>query len=145
MTRNLPNIELSGYLGPAELPALVASSKAVLIPSRCFELLPLVLLEALCQSTPVVVSTMGELPRIVQDSQAGIVAKSSQDWVEAVTILDQDSELHESLSQNARNYYLSNYTPEAHLDHYLSIVHNGLEARQHRMVGRGLSSPDHEL
>jgi glycosyltransferase involved in cell wall biosynthesis len=142
LTENLPNVELIGYTDPAELPALVAACKAVLIPSRCFELLPLVLLEALCQSTPVVVSPMGELPRIAQCSQAGMVAQDTETWMEAITLLDSDKELHGTLSENARAYYLANYTPEAHLSHYLSIVWAGLGDAKPDMAGSVPLSPN---
>lgn len=130
LAEKLANVELAGYTDPSDLPSLIANSKAVLIPSRCYELLPLVLLEALCQSTPVVVAPMGELPRVVQSSRAGIVAENTGDWIEAVSLLENDDEMLETLSRNARSFYLNNYTAEVHLRQYLEFVSQSLETRR---------------
>ena len=119
---SLPNVELLGYLSPDELPQLMANSKAVLVPSKCYELLPLVILESFCQSTPVVVSAMGELPRIAQESGAGMVARTTQDWVEALSLLNNDTDLLASMSRRAREYYLRHNTPEIHLQTYLTMI-----------------------
>ena len=74
------------------------------------------------ESTPIVVSAMGELPRIAQESGAGLVAQTTQDWVEALTLLDQDADLLASMSRRAREYYLRHNTPEIHLQTYLTMI-----------------------
>lgn len=123
---NLPNVELAGYIEPDKLPELIAGSKAVLLPSRSYELLPLVLLEAFCQSTPVVVSPLGELPRIAHESGTGLVAQTTDEWVEALRTLDRSPEQIESMSKKARAYYLSHNSPSVHLKRYFSLLEPGL-------------------
>ena len=126
-SEGLANVELSGYIAPDRLPHLIAGCQAVLLPSRCYELLPLVLLEAFCQSTPVVVSPLGELPRIAHDSGSGLVARTTDEWVEAVRTLDRDPGLTDSMSKQARAYYLSHYSPDIHLERYFSLLEPGLK------------------
>lgn len=121
-TRDMPNVELLGYLEPDQLRSLLPQARAVLVPSRCFELLPLVILEAFVHETPVVVSDLGELPRIAGDSGGGMVASDPQAWCEAIATLGEDDELVETMGRNGRLYYEQNCSPEAHLAQYLERI-----------------------
>ncbi len=122
------NVTITGRLSRRELSHHYRRAKAVLVPSRCYELLPLVLLEALAHSTPVVVSPMGELPAVALESQAGLVAGPRKEWHSA---LDQLSEpdLVKRMGRMGRNFFEQNYTPEIHLKSYFDLIEKSLTPR----------------
>jgi glycosyltransferase involved in cell wall biosynthesis len=66
LTRQVgPNVELMGSLSHPETLRLMASARVLVQPSRIFEGLPMVLVEAAAQGTPSVVPDHGALPDVV--------------------------------------------------------------------------------
>ena len=71
-TRGRP-VKLEGYKDPFEAANLFAWSDFVLIPSRT-ESIPVVFSDALQAERPVIATPVGDLPRLVADGAAGILA-----------------------------------------------------------------------
>lgn len=65
-----PSVSMTGSIPANEVRSLMLSARALVIPSRWFEGLPMVLVEALSCGLPVVVSDHGALPETA--SQAGL-------------------------------------------------------------------------
>jgi glycosyltransferase involved in cell wall biosynthesis len=79
------------YLGPVAGQTkvdLLASAKALLIPSWAAETSSLVGMEALSSGTPVVAFASGALPEIVEDGRTGFVVRSEDAMAEAILQLD---------------------------------------------------------
>lgn len=69
-------VEQRGYLGKPEAEAAIASADFLLIPSR-IESIPVVFSDAMKLDCPVVVSPVGDLPRLVAEAECGLVAESA--------------------------------------------------------------------
>src|SRR5262249_26205653 len=67
-------VELTGAIAPDEVPALLNTVTAVLIPSRQ-EPFGLVALEAALMARPVVATRVGGLPEVVRHEQTGLLVK----------------------------------------------------------------------
>ncbi len=67
-----PNTQLRGWLSPAEVDQQIAVTDAVIVPSR-WEGFGLVVIEALRQGVPALVSDRGALPEVVGAGEGGVV------------------------------------------------------------------------
>lgn len=65
-----------GAYGPADLPAILAATDVVVVPSRG-ENFPFVIREALHGSVPVIAPAVGGIPEIVQDGVNGLLFRSN--------------------------------------------------------------------
>src|SRR5712691_6859885 len=68
LTASNANIRFLGYMTDQDLQGLYRQAVAVLVPSLCLEIFPLVILEAFRQRTPVVVRNLGGMPEILTES-----------------------------------------------------------------------------
>jgi glycosyltransferase involved in cell wall biosynthesis len=97
-------------LGP-----LYSGAIATIVPSLCEETFGLVILESLAQRTPVVTSSLGALPELVEYTGGGSVFR---DLVELERILaDLDRNPRPAVPRN-----LEHFSPEGHLAGYLRII-----------------------
>jgi len=68
-------LTLEGYMDPGEAAALFAWADFVCIPSR-IESIPVVFSDALQARKPVIATPVGDLPRLLQDGAAGVLAEA---------------------------------------------------------------------
>ena len=73
----LPNLTYRGHLDQDEITEVIASSTAVLMPSRWEEPGGITALEAMAVGTPVVAYRKGGLPEYVEETGAGVVIDAS--------------------------------------------------------------------
>lgn len=59
-----PSVRIAGELPPAEVREAMRSARVLVVPSLCFEALPMVVVEALACGTPVLTFTGGSVERI---------------------------------------------------------------------------------
>lgn len=65
------NVKILGRVDRAEMPRFYANSRALVLPSTCFEMCPLTILEAMSIGLPVVASQTGGLGELVDDGITG--------------------------------------------------------------------------
>jgi glycosyltransferase involved in cell wall biosynthesis len=68
-----PNARFIGQLGGAEMDAFYTQARIVVVPSECFEMCPLVILEAMSHGLPVIASRIGGIPELVDDGETGLL------------------------------------------------------------------------
>lgn len=92
--RSVPGVRFAGEVPATQVSALIASARAVLVPSLWEEpAVPRVVLEAFAAGVPVVVADRGALPDGVQDDRSGYVvpAEDADAWAERVGRLADDA------------------------------------------------------
>jgi glycosyltransferase involved in cell wall biosynthesis len=97
-----------------DVPALLAGADVLALPSR-IEGLPLVVLEAMAQGTPVVATRVGGTPEIVVDGEAGMLVEPGDvDALAAAlrTVLDDPKRAHR-LGEAGRRRVLERFSLEA--------------------------------
>lgn len=62
-----------------ELRALYRDAAAAVTPSRCYEVFPMVVLEAFREATPIIARALGPYPEIVEESGAGLTFETQDD------------------------------------------------------------------
>jgi glycosyltransferase involved in cell wall biosynthesis len=115
---------------PAAVPELLARARALLVPSRCYEGQPRVVLEAFAAGVPVVASRIGGLPELVEHAVNGLLVDvdDEQGWRDAVEQLIDDGE-SKRLGEGAYRTWQERFTPELALrkleDAYSTAIADG--------------------
>ena len=69
--QGIPNVELKGFVGGADLANLMGNAKLLIAPSVCYENCPLSILEAHSMGVPVVTMNSGGMAELVEDGKTG--------------------------------------------------------------------------
>ena len=129
MAQGSANIQFLGQLPQPRLQGLYQRAVALIIPSLCFEVFSLVAVEAFRHRTPVIVRNLGALAEIVEQSGGGFAYNTEEELRQAMDRLLGNAALRRELGQRGYEAYQENWTVEAHLKHYLSLIHNLSTAR----------------
>jgi glycosyltransferase involved in cell wall biosynthesis len=127
LARGLDHVRFLGRVHAAELPPLYAGAIALLCPSLWYEVFGIVALEAFAQKTPVIVSDMGALPEVVEDSGGGLVCRSSEELLEAMERVRRDEALRNELGARGHDAWLRLWTEEPHLERYFASIEEARE------------------
>jgi glycosyltransferase involved in cell wall biosynthesis len=100
-------IELVGYVGDAELAALLRRALALIFPSR-YEGFGIPVIEAMAAGAPVISSRAAALPEVVGTAGLFVDTHAAPDWADAIVALERDSVQREALiaagKERARAY-----------------------------------------
>lgn len=124
------NVQFLGNCSAGRLKTLYRNALATLVPSLCYEISPLVLGESWSQGTPVIARRLGALEEIVGRAAGGCLFGSASELESALRNLATDRSRRRQLGSNGKAYFLSEQTPEIHIERYLDLVDRHLERRQ---------------
>ena len=112
------HISYLGQLTHSEVMREIGTARLLIFPSIWPEPFGRSMIEAFATGTPVVASTAGSIPEIVQHEVNGLHFKpgSSTDLQQQVTRIFNDQELHARTSEAARHTYEKRYTAELNHD-----------------------------
>jgi glycosyltransferase involved in cell wall biosynthesis len=127
-----PNVRLVGRLEEAELVAAYRAARAVVVPSLCHEVFPLVALEALREATPVAVARHGALPELIAESGAGVVYDDADGLLAVLRRWIAEPAEAARLGERGRAAWRERWAPGRHLDRYLELVRSLLAGRAER-------------
>ena len=113
-------VQWLGWVAPEQIPALLATAQAVLIPSRS-EGLPRVAVEAALMARPVVATKVGGIPEVVIHQRTGLLVEPENEGVlaDAIIYFLTHREEGESMGYSARSLALEQFN----LDHCLDSYH----------------------
>jgi glycosyltransferase involved in cell wall biosynthesis len=125
-------VEFLGAVADADLPAVYRGSQVLALPSvhvtyygravAVSELLGLSAIEAMASATPVVATSVGGLPEVVEDGITGFLVEPGniEELRERLAQILGDSDLRERLGRSARERFLERFTWEACAERCLS-------------------------
>ena len=104
----LKSVKMKGFVSNLEVRNLVADSKALILPSQCYEGFPMSIAEAFSVGTPVIASDLGNIGSIVNEGVTGCKFRSDspEDLKNAVIRLKR----FQSIYDTTRKAYRENYT-----------------------------------
>jgi glycosyltransferase involved in cell wall biosynthesis len=113
--RDVPNLVLVGSCPPDDVHARMRSAQAVVIPSLCYEMFPVVAAEAFGAGTPVVASAHGGLTSIVEDGGTGrlFTPGDATALAQALDELAASPHMMQRMGFSARQRYEAEYSPSA--------------------------------
>ncbi len=132
--RPVEGVRFAGEVPATEVPGLIASARAVLVPSLWEEpAVPRVVLESYAAGVPVVVSDRGALPDGVQDDGSGFVvpAEDASAWADRIGRLGEDATA-ERLGAGALERWRERFSPESGLAALEALYADAMGARVSR-------------
>lgn len=117
------NIKYHGYQSSTFIASRLKNCLAVIVPSICYEGLPTAILEAFSSGTPVIISDIDNLSKIVEHNFNGMHFKTN-DAIDLYRIVEEFYENqgnYDFLYNNAFNTYLEKYTPEINYRNLIDI------------------------
>ncbi len=122
----------TGWLDGAELDAAYAALDVLVSPSICFETFGLVNLEAMEMSRPVVVTSFGGCPEVIEPGVTGFVANpfDTQRFAECIAQLLRDPELARRMGAAGRKRLEERFTIERLTSEFLEEYETALALRR---------------
>ena len=119
----LNGVEFTGQLPRERGLEILAASRALVVPSRWYEVFPRIVAEAYALGVPVIASRLGSLAEIIADGETGLHSEpgDATDLARALRALHDDRDLAERLGVGARAEYVRNLSPGATTDRLLEI------------------------
>jgi len=114
-------IAYKGFLEGRALWSEVAGSQALVCPSTGNENSPLACIEALALGVPLMVSSRGGLPELVDTPECGIVAGLSPGSLADALVRLSNPVIRERLAKNAFIRYQMNHQPGIYVESYLRL------------------------
>jgi glycosyltransferase involved in cell wall biosynthesis len=122
LARDSSNIKFLGRLSLVELQEFYRNAIAVIVPSICYEVFGIIIIEAFSVKTPVIVNNFGAMPEVVEDSGGGFVYSTEQELVAAMEKLANDPELQNDLGQKGYQAFLKYWSEDAHIKQYIGLI-----------------------
>lgn len=132
MAAGAENIQFLGKLNHTKLRDYYKHARAVIVPSICYEVFGIIIIEAFSQGTPVIVNNLGALPEVVDDSGGGIIYNNQEELLAAIRRLASENPLREELGRNGYEAFLKYWNEESHMQQYLGLIQ---EVQQKRLAG----------
>lgn len=110
-----------------DMSSIYGKTKILLIPSRVDETFSMVALEALFNGIPVLASTYGNLPYLIEDGGFNLPLDDVAIWEKAIDQLNHDTEFYNELSLRGKEV-AKKYIPEKEIFKFKILVDNCLRS-----------------
>jgi glycosyltransferase involved in cell wall biosynthesis len=141
LAANRPNVHFLGWCSRERLASLYRSARAVILPSKCFEVFPLVVLEAFQHGVPIVARRLGPYPEIVAAANAGLLFDDAAEFVGAVRTLTCDNVRRDALAAAARTAFQAHYSESVAVTAYLDLIRSIAEKRHLDSIASAFDVP----
>lgn len=103
--KDIPNIELKGFLGGDELISFIAKSKVMVLPSVWYENCPLNILETHSFGVPVITMNSGGMAELVEDGKTGLLVNepTPEALAKAIEKCFEDEDFYSTLKANCKD------------------------------------------
>lgn len=122
-------IRFLGQVDPAALRPLYHGALAVVVPSACYEVFPMVVLEAFREGTPILARALGPFPEIVDASHGGILFETQEELGGALAALTDDPNLRGRLGAAGREAFEARWSESVALGSYFDVIKGIAERR----------------
>jgi len=117
------NVKILGKLPNEQVISYLSSAQGLLFPSRWYEGMPMVIIEAFSKSIPVICSNLESLSSIVINNYNGLTFEydNVESFVAKVALLEKDKSLKANLGKNARHSYVEKYSINHAYENLISL------------------------
>lgn len=122
MAADTPNIKFLGHQSGEQRRLLYKQAVATIVPSIWYEVFGIVILESFTQKTPVIVSKMGGMPKVVEASGGGFVFNTEAELTIAMDRLLGEPSVREQMGQRGYQALQQKWSAEVHIPQYLKLI-----------------------
>ncbi|MBY0472084.1 glycosyltransferase family 4 protein [bacterium] len=128
LLRNIPGVELLGFLSRKEIYSQLASAAWLVAPSISYETFGLSIVEAFACGTPAIVSRIGALKSLIEDGVTGLLVEpgNPRDLSEKIQWAQNHPAEMARMGKAAHEKYVAKYTPEKNYERLKEIYENVL-------------------
>jgi glycosyltransferase involved in cell wall biosynthesis len=127
--RNDGRIRFGGYLSGKLLQDAIASARAVVMPSDCYENAPLSLIEAFAYGKPVIGARIGGIPEMIDDGVNGLLFEpgNMEDLKDKLALAMNLSDVKiRKMGKAAREKVESEYSAELHYERLVALYQGAI-------------------
>ncbi len=117
------NVKFLGRTNHSELRKLYKNALAVIVPSICYEVFGIIIIESFSMKTPVVVNDVSAPTDVVEESGGGYVYKNDEELIDALDVLRTRPEKRKELGEKGYKAYRKYWTEENCLKIYFDLIH----------------------
>jgi glycosyltransferase involved in cell wall biosynthesis len=118
------NVKFLGRLDHKTLQNLYRHALAVVVPSICYEVFGIIIIEAFSMETPVIVNNFGAMPEVIEDSGGGFVYADEDELIAAMERLAHNSDLRNDLGRKGFQAFLDFWSEDSHMEQYLNLIND---------------------
>ncbi len=122
-SNNLSNIELKGFKQGEELTNSIRNARSVVLPSEWYENGPYSAMEAMALGKPLIVSSLGGLPELVNDSKNGFIFESKDELKERIqSIIDLSDDEYSSMCKESLDKAKEYFDGKNYVSNLLKLI-----------------------
>ena len=125
----IPGVKFLGRQSQQQLRALYSQAVALIVPSICYEVFGIIIIESFAQRTPVIAHRWGVLTEVIEESQGGLLYSDEAELTAAMDRMLDNPEERRALGERGHACYEAKWSEGPHLDEYLRICHELLAKR----------------
>ena len=129
LAKGRANVRFLGSVAPDELPALYAEAIALIAPSICYEVFPMVVLEAFREATPVIARDLGPYRQIVEESGAGMLFDNAASLKSAIAELAANPALRERMGNAGQKAASTRWSETTAINAWFDLVRDIAEEK----------------
>jgi glycosyltransferase involved in cell wall biosynthesis len=123
-------VHFLGHQTSERLRALYAGARALIASSICYEVFPLVLLEAFQLGLPVIARRLGPYPEIVETSGGGLMFQNRAELKAAIHTLATDKSKSDAMGTAAKRAFAARWSEKVALEVYFDLIRKIAEKRK---------------
>jgi glycosyltransferase involved in cell wall biosynthesis len=126
LVSDIKNIEFLGLKNNNECIELLKDAKFLILPSICYEVFPMVVIEAFACGKPVIASNLGALAELIEDGRTGLLfePRNPIDLAKKINFMIENEDLYVQMCKNAREEFETKYTAERNFEILMQIYNN---------------------
>jgi len=127
-----PNASLLGRLSGGAMSEFYRGARFLVLPSKCFEMCPLVVSEAMSHGLPVIASRIGGIPELVDDGVTGLLFEpgNANDLAAKIRMLWKRPELCNRMGRAGREKAIRRYSQQAYYRRLKAIYDRAIGKRR---------------
>jgi len=130
LSENDHNIIFLGRLNNERLRELYHGAVAAIVPSICYEVFGVIIIESFAMKTPVIANNLGALPEVIEGSRAGFLYSNDDELIHTMDKLASDPGLRKRLGMRGYQAYLKYWSEDSHIREYFNLIEE-LQKKRH--------------
>jgi glycosyltransferase involved in cell wall biosynthesis len=127
-------VHFVGHQTSESLRALYVGARALIASSVCYEVFPLVLLEAFQLGVPVIAHRLGPYPEIVEASGGGLMFQNRDELKAAIHTLATDRAKRDTMGKDGKSAFAARWSEDVALGAYFDLIRKIAQRRKIRGV-----------